>query len=92
MSSGSENWDDYERVYKPIYQTMMHQLKHSTPRNATQRNAMHDRSNSLRIFFWADYGPGLAAGVDSGTTQAARVPAAACSRLTTSGARASSRW
>lgn len=29
MSSASENWDDYERVYKPIYQTMMHQLKHN---------------------------------------------------------------
>ncbi len=41
MSSASENWDDYERVYKPIYQTMMHQLKHSTPRNDT-RHARHN--------------------------------------------------
>jgi hypothetical protein len=29
MSSTSENWDDYEKVYKPLYHTMMHQLKHS---------------------------------------------------------------
>lgn len=28
MGNLSENWDDYEKVYKPIYQNMMHQLKH----------------------------------------------------------------